>query len=198
MEDEARPQHCYSVPDWLSVDTVVPEIDEQVRFAITLSRRNIEQGGGPFGAAVFDAQGRCLSAGVNVVMTARSSLLHAEVVAIQAAQERAGTWDLGALPGLRLVASCQPCVMCFGAVLWSGVSELVYAATADDARAIGFDEGPLVPDWADQLRARGVHVIAAGPELRAEAVAVLQAYAASGQAVYNPTRRPSEKNIEPI
>ena len=60
---------------------------------------------------------------------------------------------------------------------------MVYAATAADARAIGFDEGPLVKDWVYQMETRDVQVI--GPVLRNAASQVLQDYAKHG-AIYNP------------
>ena len=62
---------------------------------------------------------------------------------------------------------------------------MVFAATADDARAIGFDEGPLVTDWREQYQQRGITVI--GPVLRQGAVDVLQRYAQEGE-IYNPDR----------
>ncbi|MCK7474293.1 MAG: hypothetical protein MZV49_13640 [Rhodopseudomonas palustris] len=42
------------------------------------------------------------------------------------------------------MTSSQPCLMCLGATLWSGVTRLTYGAAAADVTAIlGFDEGPL-------------------------------------------------------
>ena len=70
-----------------------------------------------------------------------------------------------------------------GATLWSGVTRLVCGARAEDAEAIGFDEGPKLPDWAAQLEARGIEVIR--DVERGYAAAVLQEYAAGGGPVYN-------------
>ena len=42
-----------------------------------------------------------------------------------------------------LFTSCEPCAMCLGASLWSGVKRMVCGATKDDAQAIGFDEGKV-------------------------------------------------------
>lgn len=76
--------------------------------------------------------------------------------------------------------------MCFGAVPWSGVSRLVCAARDDDARSIGFDEGPKTADWQPALEQRGITVVR--DLLRKEAVTVLQEYAASGGTIYNAGR----------
>jgi len=174
---------CYELPEWLNVvPDQIPDLAAQVDYVIQLSARNVaEETGGPFGAAVFTHYGRLIGVGVNRVMPENCSLLHAEVVAIMSAQKALNTWDLSG--GLRLVTSCQPCTMCYGAIYWCGVSEMVYAATAEDARAIGFDEGPLPPDWRFQYAERGIQVV--GPVYREEAAAVLQLYGKQG-IIYNP------------
>lgn len=155
-------------------------------FVIGLAARSAEEGGGPFAAAVFDAaDGRLLGAGVNRVVASRCSAAHAELVALSAAQRRLGGYDLGGagMPFCELLSSAEPCLMCQGAVLWSGVRRLYYAATEADVAAIGFDEGPKHPHWAEELRRRGIEVV--GGLRRVEAAAVLAAYAAAGRPVYN-------------
>jgi tRNA(Arg) A34 adenosine deaminase TadA len=73
--------------------------------------------------------------------------------------------------------------MCFGAVPWSGVRRLVCGARDEDARAIGFDEGPKLADWVTALNDRGITVLR--DVLRDDAVAVLRDYIASGGIIYN-------------
>jgi tRNA(Arg) A34 adenosine deaminase TadA len=157
-----------------------------MRLVIELSRLNVEhETGGPFGAAVFDAAGRLVAPGVNLVTSANSSILHAEMVAIALAQQALGRFDIG-LGGTRpheLVASTEPCAMCFGAVPWSGVTRLVCGARGEDACAIGFDEGPKLPDWWRALEHRGIAV--ARDVLRDEAAEVLRGYARGGGIIYN-------------
>jgi hypothetical protein len=63
------------------------------------------------------------------------------------------------------------------------VRRLVCGATAPDAEAIGFDEGPRRDDWAAQLEARGIRVTLG--VLATEACAVLAAYRAGGGVIYN-------------
>jgi len=176
-------EFCYTAPAWLEFKTIqLQDVRSQMQFVIDLSRRNVEhETGGPFAAAVFTHYGRLHGVGVNRVMPENCSILHAEVMALMSAHQTSSDWDLSG--GLRLVTSCQPCCMCFGAILWSGISVMVYGANADDARSVGFDEGPLVEDWASQMRQRSIQVI--GPVLREEAVAVLDQYAEQGT-IYNP------------
>jgi tRNA(Arg) A34 adenosine deaminase TadA len=182
-----------TLPAWLEEitsgeDIVIPDPEERLRWIIELSRRNVELAtGGPFAAGVFEAEsGRLLAAGVNRVEPLALSPAHAEIMAIAFAQKRLQSWDLGrdtAVP-TALVASSQPCLMCLGAVLWSGVSSLVYGAAAEDVIAIlGFDEGPLPEGWPGQLQKRGINVD--GGRLRGEAVAVLELYKKKGGTVYN-------------
>lgn len=160
--------------------------DERMRLVVELARLNVARGtGGPFGAAVFESDGRLVAVGVNVVVPDSCSFAHAEMTALGAAQRRLSTYDLGAsgLPAHELVTSTEPCAMCMGAVPWSGVHRLVCGARDEDARAIGFDEGPKNPEWVAELRARGIDVVR--DVLREEASGVLAAYAAGGGEIYN-------------
>lgn len=157
-----------------------------MRLAIELARENVLCGtGGPFGAAIVeDATGRVVAVGVNGVERLQSSLAHAEVVALAEAEAQVGSYSLArGADRLVLYTSSEPCAMCLGAVLWSGIRRIVHAARREDAEAIGFDEGPSLRDPVGELRRRGI-VLEQGP-LRDEAVAVLRAYAERGGLIYN-------------
>ena len=191
-EDPARGV-LLTLPAWLEEMTagqeiIIPDPEERMRWIIELSRRNVEQAsGGPFAAGVFVSEsGRLLAAGVNRVEPLSQSQAHAEIMAIAFAQKRLQTWDLGqdaAVP-TELVASSQPCLMCLGAILWSGVTRLSYGAAAADVSAIlGFDEGPLPPGWPQELLKRGIKVESGS--LRDEAIAVLELYKSKRGTVYN-------------
>jgi tRNA(Arg) A34 adenosine deaminase TadA len=158
-----------------------------MRLVIELSRLNVERGtGGPFGAGIFDSSTNSLVApGINLVTTTNLSVAHAEIVAIMIAQQVVGHFDLGGQgrPPYELVASTEPCAQCFGSVPWSGVRRLVCGARDEDARSIGFDEGPKLPDWVSSLEQRGISVVR--DVCRDEAAAVLRDYAESGGEIYN-------------
>ncbi|HJR12346.1 MAG TPA: nucleoside deaminase [Rhodanobacteraceae bacterium] len=159
--------------------------DAQIALAIALARANIDQAsGGPFGAAVFDDAGKLVSVGVNRVELLKSSLAHAEIVALAAAQqklERARLDDDGRR--YTLASSSQPCCQCYGAIVWAGINTLVVAARTEDTESLaGFDEGPLPADWAGELEDRGIRV---HRDLQREAACeVLAMYAAQGGARY--------------
>ncbi len=187
-----QPHHIdFLLPEWLESysNTYKPSasLEERMRFVIGAARKNVEEGsGGPFAAAVFESgTGRLVSLGVNLVLTQKSSILHAEMVAIALAQKQLDAYDLGS-PGMsahELVTSTEPCAMCFGAIPWSGIRHLVTGAFSEDARAIGFDEGPKPENWIEEFEARGIRVTT-GVE-RDAARDVLQLYARTGGHIYN-------------
>ena len=179
------------LPAWL-VEAVrsCPDLaDDEARmaFVIGLAADNVSRhSGGPFAAAVFESTGgRLLAAATNLVVGSHCAAAHAEMLALSLAQRAAGSHDLAApgLPGCDLVSSAEPCLMCSGAVLWSGVRRLLYAANDADVRAIGFDEGPKHPGWQDEFRRRGVAVV--GGLLREPACRVLSDYRDGGGVLYN-------------
>lgn len=175
------------VGDRLAAVDPLPDDRDRMRFVVELARENVRRDtGGPFAAAVIEsASGRVLAAGVNLVLPLRSSVLHAEIVAIMMAQKRLDTHVLSApgLPVSELVTSCEPCAMCLGALLWSGVRRVVTGATREDAEGIGFDEGPVFPESYAYLEARGIE-IARGVE-REPARDVLTLYAEQNKMIYN-------------
>jgi tRNA(Arg) A34 adenosine deaminase TadA len=177
----------FELPDWIFVecdlDTPRPTDEERMALAIELARRNIEHGGGPFGAVVFEREtGAVIAPGMNLVMPQSCSLLHAEIVALLFAQARLGSYTLASV-NCDLFASSEPCVQCLGACHWAGLSRLVCGAPVEAAEIAGFAEGPRDPAWKEQLAARGTPVVT---HVNAAAAAeVLQQYAAQGGFRYN-------------
>src|SRR5690606_33357058 len=81
-----------TLPAWLHQLDVEerrhPDAESQVALAIDLSARNVAEGsGGPFGAAIFDGEGRLLGVGVNRVVPQTCSVAHAEMMAFMTAQQ---------------------------------------------------------------------------------------------------------------
>lgn len=179
-------------PSWLAGftdwDKPLSSDEHRMRLAIALSRENVERGtGGPFGALIVESDtGRVVAAGTNSVVRLGNSTLHGEMVAFMVAQRRLGSFSLSA-PGMsrhELVTSCEPCAMCLGAALWSGVKRIVCGAAREDATRLRFEEGPVFPQSYAYLESRGVTFTR--NVLREEARAVLEQYRARGGAIYNP------------
>ena len=181
-----------TLPDWMGTaipdpDRTYPNMAQRMALVIDLARKNVDAGtGGPFGAGIFDMQsGRLVAPGVNMVITENCSVAHAEITAVMLAQKIMNTYDLGGigLPPMELVSSTEPCAMCLGAVVWSGVRRLVCGARDEDARGVGFDEGPKPVGWTAELEKRGIAVVR--DVARSNAAAVLKHYVENGGLGYN-------------
>jgi tRNA(Arg) A34 adenosine deaminase TadA len=178
-------------PEWvretIAWDTAYHTDEERMRLAIAVSRENVErETGGPFGAAIFESEsGRLVAVGMNSVVRLNNCTLHGEMVAFMMAQAQLGSFTLNApqLPAHELVTSCEPCAMCLGATLWSGVRRVVYGAGREDAARLRFDEGPVFPESYRYLEERGISIVR--HVLRDEAVAVLDRYRAKSGTIYN-------------
>ena len=154
-----------TLPSWIhdEVDQarLYPDAGSRVALAIDLSRLNIaHRSGGPFGAAVFNHEGRLIGVGVNRVVPSQCSAAHAEVMALATSQQRVQRYRLNESgERITLATSAQPCSMCYGALIWAGIDELLIAARSDDVQTLaGFDEGPLPADWTGELEKRGITV----------------------------------------
>src|SRR5690606_24669768 len=178
------PAWAADLVDW---DRAYASDEERMDLAIALARENVlREGGGPFGAAVFQSDsGRVVGVGMTLVVPLTTSVLHAGTVALMLAHERLASFTLRGpgMPAHELVTSCDPCAMCLGATLWSGVRRLVCGATREDAAAAGFEEGPVFPASYEYLADRGVEVVHG--VRRAEARAVLELYLSRGGIIYN-------------
>lgn len=169
-----------SVPTWINtwaedVPAFLPTVNQRMALTINLAQTNLKHGGGPFAAAVFNRQsGALIAPGVNWVVPGKSSLLHAEVMALALAEQAQGHYELASQGEFELVTTVEPCCQCLGVLLWSGISSLVCGAHSADAEAIGFDEGPRAIDWTQALAQRGICVTR--EVMRKEAIEILQSY----------------------
>ena len=142
---------------------------------------------GPFMAAIYDREGHRIVEATNSVVTTNCSHGHAEMNAIRLAEERFGTWDL-APQDLVLYTTSEPCMMCMGGILWSGIRKVVYGVPSARVEAItGFDEG-FKPDWKVEFARRGIEVV--GPLAVEEGEAVHHEYMRQRKPVYAPARKP--------
>lgn len=174
-----------TLPSWIHDEVdhgrLYPDASSRIALAIDLSRRNVShRSGGPFGAAVFNEAGRLLGVGVNRVVPSQCSAAHAEVMALATSQQRLQRYRLNESgERITLATSGQPCSMCYGALIWAGIDELLIAASSDDVQTLaGFDEGPLPSDWIGELEKRGISVQTG--LMREHARDVLRDYGESG------------------
>jgi tRNA(Arg) A34 adenosine deaminase TadA len=186
-------QFTLSLPEWAVEENerlprIMPTVEERMDAVIRFSRLNMEHDtGGPFAAGVFNRNtGERIIIGVNRVVASSCSSAHAEVMTLSVAQQILGTYDLGGanMPVYQLVVNWRPCVMCYGATLWSGIRSLVIAGSGPELEQItGFDEGPIHPEWEEELAKRGIELI---PDILTDkAVEVFHEFAARKRLVYN-------------
>lgn len=138
--------------------------------AIQLAIENVRSGkGGPFGAVVAK-DGSLVAEGVNQVTRTSDPTAHAEVLAIRAACQRLGLFEL---KGCDLYTSCEPCPMCLGAIYWARVSRVYFGTLAADASKIGFDDSAIYHEIVQPHSQRKIPMI---QMMRDEALAPFRAW----------------------
>jgi tRNA(Arg) A34 adenosine deaminase TadA len=79
------------------------------------------------------------------------------------------------LQGCELYTSGEPCPMCLGAIYWARIERVFFGFSIHDAAGIGFDDRFIYEQLARPPKQRAIPEI---PLLRAEALAILETYAA--------------------
>ena len=145
----------------------------------------ISEGFGPFLAAIYDESGKLIAKCANTVVNDKCSNNHAEINAIHAAEKYYGTYDLSKY-NLRLYVTSEPCMMCLGAIMWSGIKEVYYGVPSEDVESItGYDEG-FKPNWFEEFAKRGITVYG---NIESElGKKVLKDYVTNGNVIYSPKR----------
>lgn len=121
-----------------------------IRRAIALAERNIDAGGGPFGAVIVK-DGQVIAEAANQVTVDNDPTAHAEIVAIREAGRKLKDYDL---TGCVIYTSCEPCPMCLGAIYWARISAVWYASGREDAEAAGFDDSLIYEELSKNSRER--------------------------------------------
>lgn len=106
------------------------EDEKFIDIAIELSKNAFY----PYGAIIVK-NGEIIGRSDVDVPVSKSEFSHAELRAIENAMKHLG----GHLcaeggKGCIIYSSCEPCAMCMGAILYTGIEKLVYAATLDDSK----------------------------------------------------------------
>ncbi len=148
-------------------------------------KKYIAKGHGPFLAAVYDSKGNLIAKAANNVVNKSCSNNHAEINAIKLAEKKLGTYDLSPY-NLSMYITSEPCMMCLGAIMWSGIKAVYYGVPSERVTKItGFDEG-FKPNWYNEFKKRGITVYG---QIETDAgEQVLKDYAKQGHTVYKPKR----------
>lgn len=84
----------------------------------------------PYGAIVVK-DGEIIGRSDDKTLMETSMYSHAELEAIESASKTKNLY--GDLKGATMYVSCEPCMMCMGAILYEEFSKIVYAATLQDS-----------------------------------------------------------------
>jgi len=101
--------------------------------ALTEARIANSRGEVPIGAVIWHKE-RIIGRGYNQVEQSFSVTRHAEILAIEEASRVLGNWRLGEAI---LCVTCEPCLMCAGAILHSGISVVIFGANQPNEGSFG-------------------------------------------------------------
>ncbi|MGE0331167.1 MAG: nucleoside deaminase [Ramlibacter sp.] len=107
-----------------------------LRRAIEWSRTARERGNRPFGAVVVSAEGTVLAEAYCNTSETGDCTGHAETNAVRDVSPRVGR---DVLSKATIYSSGEPCVMCAGAIFWSGIQRVVFGIDAVSLRVFRGD-----------------------------------------------------------
>nr|WP_307229394.1 tRNA adenosine(34) deaminase TadA [Bacillus chungangensis] len=104
-----------------------------MRLAIIEAKKAREKDEVPIGAVIV-LNGEVIARAHNLRETTQNAVTHAELLAIQQACERLGTWRL---EGAELYVTLEPCPMCSGAIILSRIEKVYFGAADPKAGCAG-------------------------------------------------------------
>jgi len=108
------------------------ELKTYMKLALQEAVLSLREGNNGFGAVIIQNK-KIISTAHDTEDSQNDPLAHAELKAIKVATEKLGK----NLTGCILVSTHEPCPMCATAIIWSGISEIVYGYSIKDALAQG-------------------------------------------------------------
>jgi tRNA(adenine34) deaminase len=107
---------------------------EAVGLALDAAQAAVAADDVPVGAVLIGPSGEVLASAANAREAVHDPTAHAEVLALRAAGQRLGTWQL---VGCTLAVTLEPCAMCAGAIVLARVARVVFGAWDPKAGAAG-------------------------------------------------------------
>lgn len=131
------------------------EDEKFIDIAIELSKKAVY----PYGAIIVK-NGEIIGRSDSDVPVSKTAYSHAELRAIEDAMDHLGG-HLCAEGGKDCViySSCEPCAMCMGAILYTGIEKLVYGATLEDSKECVNDILVKAQVIADNCKNRNIEII---------------------------------------
>ena len=155
-------------------------MNEIMRLAFEKARETMNKNfGGPFGAAVIDADGNILSVASNSVLKDHNPVAHGEVNAIIEACKKINSESL---KGCTLYTTAYPCPMCLGAIIWANIEKVYYGCNPEDADEIGFRDDYIYDFIKDDMKDKSVLDLQQID--REECVKLFEEYKNKGKEIY--------------
>jgi tRNA(Arg) A34 adenosine deaminase TadA len=141
--------------------------------AYELARYATTHGGGPFGALLVK-EGKIIAEYSNCVKSTKDVTKHAETGLISAFSPKI---DRATFEKSTLYTSTEPCAMCCGAVMFSGISRVVYGTSeAPFLLTMGFAPDANGITSHELLHRIAPYVKVSGPLMEAEGLVIHEAY----------------------
>lgn len=111
------------------------EINQYMDLAIAEAKKAETRREVPIGCVIVDnTTGEVISTGSNEREETQNAIKHAEIIAIEAACEKIGSWRL---EHTSLFVTLEPCPMCAGAIINSRIEEVIFGASDPKAGSVG-------------------------------------------------------------
>ena len=109
-------------------------MDDKIKYmkaALRCAERAKKYGEVPIGAVVV-YEGKIIDRGYNRRLKTQLASAHAEMMAIDSACKKLGSWRL---PGAEIYVTLEPCPMCMGAILNARIDKLYFGAYEQKGRS---------------------------------------------------------------
>lgn len=113
-----------------------PKINQYMKEALRQAKKAYQMGEIPVGAVIV-YEDKIIARAYNKRETSQNSVAHAEILAIEKACKKLGSWRL---EECTLYVTLEPCVMCAGAMIQSRIKEVYYGARNE---RFGVHQGPI-------------------------------------------------------
>lgn len=127
------------------------ELNKYMKLAIEEAIISLREGNNGFGAVIIKDE-QIISSAHDMEDTKSDPTSHAEISAIKDASQKLGK----SLSGCILISTHEPCPMCAAAVVWSGISEIAYGYSIQEALKQGRKRINLTCN--EMFERAGVHI----------------------------------------
>lgn len=129
---------------------ITPEDEDLLRRAIDLAARAVTLGDAPYASLLVGPDGAILAEAHNTVRRDDDITAHPE---LKLARWAARELDAATAARTTMYTSCQPCGMCTGGIIRSGLGRVVYALATDQLVELNPESGawPTVPQEGPAL-----------------------------------------------